>query len=190
MGMNESYLLKSRLFVMKEIGVKMLLILTILASIWYAFWVEERNIQTFEVLYTWFTQDYISVNLMSFSYIITKYLKKLSLIWLFGWFGLTIPLSWVLLFGMIFSYGFTTTALILLLGSRGMIIGMFSYGIQAILLLTIGIEILKRSIDLVGKDRGQSRRHYIQLLIPLVGGSVIMTLLDLVVVNMLQLFIK
>lgn len=190
MRMGEDYLLKSRLVILKDIGVKILLIVAILTSTWYAFWVEKTNIQTFQALYTWFTQEYTSVNFISFSYVVTKYLKKLLLVWLLGWFGPTIPLSWILLFGVIFSYGFTTTSLVLLLGSKGILVGMFSYGIQSVLLLSVGFEILKKSIDLGQKGKGNAKKHYIQLLIPLVGGSVIMALLDLGVVNIFKIFFK
>lgn len=186
--MREEELLKRRLLILEEVGIKLILIIAIVTSICYAFWVEKSNTQTFEVLYTWYTQDYTSVSFMGFSYTVTKYLKKLLLIWLLGWFSITIPLSWILLFSVAFSYGFTTTALILLLGGRGIVIGMFSYGIQAIVLLSIGVEILRKSIDLGDKHKGNVRKCYIQLLIPLVCGSVVVTLLDLIGRNILKLF--
>lgn len=188
--MGQDYLLKSRLIVLKELGVKILLLVAILTSVWYTFWVEQRNLQTFEALYTWFTQDYISVNLMSFSYILTKYLKKLGLIWLLGWFAPTIPLSWILLFSIVFSYGFTTTSLLLLFGMKGILAGFLAYGIQAILLISIGFEILKKSIELGEQGNINAKKRYTQLLIPLIGGAVIMALLDFGTVNILKLFIK
>ncbi len=188
--MNGDYLLKGRLSVLKEMGGVLILVLAVFASVWYAFWIEGKNTQTFEVLYTWLTQDYMSMNLMSFGYIVIKYLKKVFLIWLFGWFGLTAPLSWVLLFSMIFSYGFTTTALILLFGGRGIMIGMFSYGVQAILAVSIGIEILKSSMDLIGNARGQVKKQYVKLLIPILLVSGIMASLDLGIINNVKILIK
>lgn len=186
--MREEELSRRRVLILKEIGIKLIVIIAIVTSIIYAFWVEKRNTQTFEVLYTWYTQDYTSISFMGFSYTVTKYLKKLLLIWLLGWFGITIPLSWMLLFSVAFSYGFTTTALLLLLGSKGVVIGMLSYGLQAIILLGIGIEILRKSIDLGAKYKENVKKYYIQLLIPLICGSVVITLLDLIGRNIVQLF--
>lgn len=188
--MEEAYLSKKRAMILKEIGLKMLLVVGVLTSVWYALRVEKTDIQTFEALYTWFTQGYININIMGFSYVMTKYLKKLGIIWLLGWFAPTIPLSCLLLLGVIFSYGFTTTALILLLGAKGMMLGFVSYGIQGILLLSISFEILKKSIDLGIKEKIGARKKYVQLLFPLIGGSLIMALLDLGVVNVLKLFPK
>lgn len=188
--MGEDDILKSRGSLLEEMGVRFLLILAILSSVWYAFWVEKRNTETFQVLYTWFTQEYLNMTLMSFSYLVTKYLKKLLLIWILGWFSVTIPLSCIILFGIVFSYGFTTTVLILLWGSKGMVLGMFSYGVQAILLLSIGFKIVGMSINLIPKRKINLRKRYIQLLIPLTVGVVVMALLDLGTVNMLKILIK
>ena len=188
--MNGDHWLKGRLSVLKEMGGALILVLAVFTSVWYTFWVEGKNTQTFEVLYTWLTQDYMSMNLISFGYIVIKYLKKVFLIWLFGWLGLTIPLSWILVFSMIFSYGFTTTALILLFGGKGVIIGMLSYGMQAILAVSIGMEILKRSMDLIGAERGQAKRQYIKLLVPILLVSGTMALLDLGVMNSMKILTK
>lgn len=185
--MREEELSRRRLLILEEVGIKLIVVMAIVTSIVYAFWVEKRNTQTFEVLYTWYTQDYTSVSFMGFSYTVTKYLKKLLLIWLLGWFGITIPLSWILLFSAAFSYGFTTTALLLLLGGKGIVVGMFSYGLQAIILLGIGSEILRKSIDLGVKYKENVKKYYIQLLIPLVCGSIVITLLDLIGRNIVQL---
>ena len=171
-----------------EVGSVLLLIVSVFAGVWYSFYIEEKDTQTFRVLYTWLSQDASNIDMIGFSYLVLKSMKKLLFIWLCGWLSFTSPLGWILLFIIIFSYSFTTTTIILLFGGNGIFVVLFAYGLQAILCVSIGLILLKRSVLLLWGESG--KKVYSKMLIPIVSISVIVALLDVIAMNNLQTIIK
>ena len=181
---------KGQLGMLEEIGSIVLLVMSVFAGVWYSFYIKEKDLQTFKVLYTWLSQGYNNINIIGIGYMVLKYIKKLLLIWLCGWIGLTSPLGWMLTFSIIFSYSFTTTAIVLLFGGSGVLVALFSYGLQAVLCVSVSMMILKRSVALVWNEEGQVKKMYMKTLVPILGASLVMALLDLIIMNNLQAVIK
>ena len=181
---------KEQLEFMVEIGSVLLLIVAVFTGIWYSFYIEEKDAQTFTVLYTWLSQGSSNIDIIGFSYLVLKSMKKLIFIWLCGWLGFTSPLGWILVFIVIFSYSFTTTTVILLLGESGIFTVLFTYGVQAILCVSIGLVLLKKSVLFLWGKSEKEKKVYAKMLIPIVIISVIVSLVDIVIMNNLQNIIK
>lgn len=173
-----------------KVGSALLLLVSVFAGIWYSFYVKEIDTQTFRVIYTWLSQGPSNIDMIGFNYLVLKSMKKLLFIWLGGWLSFTSPLGWILIFVTIFSYSFTTTTVILLFGGRGIFIVLFAYGLQAILFVSIGLVLLKRSVLLLWGESEREKKVYTKMLIPIVTISVIVSLLDVVIMNNLQSIIR
>lgn len=112
---------------------------------------------------------------------IYAYFKQLFLVWVFGLLSFTIPLGLGVFFVMTFSYAFTTTCMILIYGLKGLMVALFAYGLQAIIILATAMYL---SISSLRKNTSkvpvQGVYYNVTGIIPVIAGSCMIALLDLI----------
>lgn len=116
-----------------------LFIVGIVAGSLYAIYVRD-NSMLFFTINQYLTLDYqASSKLEVIKDSLLIYGKNLVFIWAGGLFNITLAISSIIFFSICFSYGFTTSCFILIHGLKGVIISLLAYGIQAIIVIFIGL---------------------------------------------------
>lgn len=166
-------------FLSREMVVIIIFILAIISSTFYALYLNGTGNNIFFVVNQYFEMEHKgSITPAGFGGVILSYCKRIGFIWLLGSFALTLPLSLLVLFIMIFTYGFTTTCFILLYGLKGAIAAFLLYGIQAILMVSIGGYLSIQSIRKNGGEATGVKKapFYIGMIVSL--GVVLAAILD------------
>ncbi|MDF2612697.1 MAG: hypothetical protein K0S71_483 [Clostridia bacterium] len=154
-------------------------ILAVISGCIYALYIKDRDSSVFLVLNSYMALNIKqSFEMQKFISGIYDYFKQLLVIWLFGFFYFTLPVSMVVLFIIIFSYAFTTTCAILIYGVKGLVIAFIAYGIQAIIMIAIGMYLViaglrQKNIKIVSILSDHSIG-----IIPVIMGSFLVSLLD------------
>ncbi len=122
----------------------------------------------------------ININSVPRSYLLTSalltYGKQIVLIWLFGFFLLTLPLIGLLLAVLGFSYGFTSSFFIVQYGFKGLFIILAAYGVQGTLFVSTIFVLALESIRYAQKEKTTNFKIYT---IYLVGACLIVVFLAL-----------
>lgn len=103
------------------------------------------------------------------------YGKNLMLIWVGGLVSLTLAISCIVFFIVCFSYGFTTTCFVLIYGMKGIWISMLAFGIQAIMVIFIGMYLGNMGIRYSVQNKMNGIKEYIKVL-GLAGGVVLVVM--------------
>ena len=114
------------------------------------------------------------------------YGKNLMLIWVGGLFSLTLALSCIVFFIICFSYGFTTSCFILIYGFKGIGIGILAFGIQAIIIIFMGIYIGNMGIRYSVQNKMEGMNEYIRVLIIMGIGIMLAAFVDAYIQPLMQ----
>ncbi|WP_069997445.1 hypothetical protein [Cellulosilyticum sp. I15G10I2] len=170
-----------------DVIVVALFILAIISGSVYALYIKDRDSSVFLMLNNYILLDAkTSFQIEKVLSSIYGYFKQLIVIWLFGLFAFTLPLSLGAFFIMVFSYAFTTTCIILIYGIKGLMVAVFAYGLQAIIMLAIamylGISSIRKSSLKVPYVFGNNFLG----IIPMAAGSCVIALLDVLTISNLH----
>lgn len=92
------------------------------------------------------------------------YGKNLIIIWAGGLFNVTLAISCIVFFIICFSYGFTTTCFVLIYGLKGICISILAFGVQAIIIIFIGMYLGNMGIRYSVYNKIDSVKEYIKVL--------------------------
>lgn len=167
-------------FLTKDTLVVALFVLAIITGSLYALYIKDKDTAVFLVLNNYILSEN-KETLVSQKFItgLLGYAKQLLLIWTFGLFRFSVPLSMAVLYGMVFSYAFTTSCMVLIYGIKGLGVAVIVYGLQALIMITIGLYLaimsIRRKDDL---RRANTLSTYLFEALPIIAGSSVVVLLD------------
>lgn len=98
--------------------------------------------------------------------------KQLITMWICGLFNITRVVSYALFFMIVFSYGFTITSFILMYGLKGILIAILTCGLQAVVIIFIGIYIVQASLgytEKIGPNNKSLNTYLLCLGIAIIG---------------------
>lgn len=166
---------QSVLIVKEEyVGILILLCAMITSSI-YALYLEQNNIQSFQVLYNWMIQK--NSKDITLECIFMSYSKRLLLLWGLGWIGGVLSIG--VLFCMMFAYGFTNASLIMIFGLKGAGFAFLCYGIQAIIILEFGMILIQKSQKLLKEKGRENQKEYLLLIFPMMILILLISYMDI-----------
>lgn len=155
-------------------------ILAVICGSIYALYIKDKDSAVFLMLNNYILLDMKQTFKMDkFINGFYDYFKQLLAIWLFGFFNFTLPISIIVLFIMVFSYAFTTTCTILVYGLKGLAVAFFTYGIQAIIMLTIGMYLVIASLRKKNVKTSHILSEHSLGIVPVIVGSCIVGVLDI-----------
>ncbi len=162
-------------------------VLAVISGSIYALYIKDRDSTVFLMLNNYILLDAkISFQVEKVLGSIYGYFKQLVVIWLFGFFSLTLPLSIGAFFIMVFSYAFTTTCIILIYGLKGLMVAVFAYGLQAIIMLAVAMYLAISSLRKNTSKGAHIQGESVFRIIPMIVGSSIIALLDILAVGNLH----
>lgn len=161
-------------------------ILGIISGSVYSIYVRD-NSMLFFTINQYITLDYEASSkweVMKDSFLV--YSKNLVIIWAGGVFNLTLAISCIVFFVVCFSYGFTTTCFILIYGLKGIWISILAFGIQAIIIIFIGVYIGNMGIRYSVYNKMESVKDYVKVLIIAGGAVIIVAFIDAYIQPIMQ----
>lgn len=180
--MKRKYSVRIRDYLTKDMIVIVLFILGIISGSMYAIYIKDKDSAVFLMLNNYMSLDTAGTfEMKKFLNSLYGYAKQLLVIWLFGLFYFTLPLSMMALFIMIFSYAFTTTCILLVYGLKGLVAALFIYGIQAILMITVGMYLEIASLRKSSIKMPRGLNECIVEMMPIIAGSCVISLLDMLI---------
>ena len=122
-------------FEMKK-SVLLLFVLTIVSSTLYVVYLKYTGQFSKEMLDQYVMQKELLFEMRYFLGVFIGYLKKCLLIWILGGFSFLVPLSFIVAFIYVFSYGFSIASLYVCFGLQGLCMGGVTFGIQCMLIVS------------------------------------------------------
>ena len=117
-------------------SVLFLLALAIVSSTLYVIYLDYTKQLSKEILEHYLIQEEMKFEMRHFITASVIYFKRCTLVWALGLFTVLTPLCLMLVFIYIFSYGFSIASLYVCFGLQGMWMGMLTFGIQGIIMLS------------------------------------------------------
>ncbi len=124
----------------------------------------------------------INLNGLSHSYLLGKsfltYSKQVLLIWLFGLFPITIPLIGLLVGIQGFSYGFTTSFLLMEYNLKGLLLSFAAYGVQGTLFVFMMFHLSTEAVRFARKNMAVSPKIYFIYLLVAISAVILIALYE------------
>ncbi len=171
----------------QDLFAVLIFILAIISGSIYALYIKDKDSTIFLMLNNYILMDMkTGFEIEKYLHTFYHYFKQLFMIWIFGLFAFTLPLSILAFFILAFSYAFTTTCVILTYGSKGIAAAFCIYGLQAVMMLAIGMYLQIISFrKRYSKSNNLFKDHVIPVM-PILAGSCIISLTDILATNYLH----
>lgn len=117
-------------------SVLFLLALAIVSSTLYVIYLEHTKQLSKEMLQYYVMQKEMPFEMRHFLAVFVVYFKRCLLVWFLGLFAILTPLSLLMVFVYIFSYGFSITSLYVCFGLEGLWMGMLTFGVQCVVMVS------------------------------------------------------
>lgn len=145
-------------------SVLFLLFLAIVSSTLYVVYLQRTGELPNGYLTSYLTKEAIPFEIRDFIIVFFRYFKRYLLIWLFGCFNFLVPVSLVLAYIYIFSYGFSMTWLYIMLGMNGMWTGVITFGLQGLIMITFILYLIEAILNkshVFGEEKGVKYSGYL-----------------------------
>ena len=164
----------------KEVLIMCLFVIGTLLGALYAISIRNNEAIFFAVNQYLLCDTDATLNLQTAKNSIILHAKQLISMWICGLFNVTRVVSFTLFFIIVFSYGFTMTSFILMYGVKGILIGVLTCGIQAVVIIFVGMYIMQASLSYTQRPgaNNQPLKNYLQCLGIVIVGIAFSGLLD------------
>lgn len=129
---------------MKQKWISLIVFLSaIITGVFYCLYLQNDNINFFKTIYMGILSSYKQeISNEVILELFMNYIKKMCMVFLMGSFSVLVPLGFVVMFIIVFSYGFTIGCFVVLYGLKGAVASFLLYGIQGIIVIISGFYIL------------------------------------------------
>ena len=145
-----------------SVAVMMIFISSIICSSLYAVYLFRTNSLPQVEIAQYLTNR--GMNFRNFMPIFLMYAKRCLIIWVCGFAGFLVPLSFVFSFIYMFSYGFSITLLIITYGSYGLKLCATSFLAQGIVMIAVFIYLLVRISEYNDETNMRKARFHLESL--------------------------
>lgn len=166
-------------------SVLFLFVLTIVSSTLYVVYLEQMGQLSKEMLQQYVIQKGMPFETKYFLGVFIGYLKKCILVWFLGWFSFFAPLSFVMAFIYIFSYGFSITSLYIGFGLEGVGISLLTFGIQGILMVSYLLYLEDHILKRIQVFKQAEETSYIKAGVIGIGVAFLITIIEVLMMGFL-----
>ena len=156
----------------------------IFASLFGSIYGIYTNLSTLEyttTIYLWISNNTTEISLAIICSIWWKYFKRVCIVWISSFYRSTYIVGYIVLFCLIFSFGFTSVSLIMILDKQDVIALLIYCLFETIITVILMIEIINKKYYLKKFERNISYNIYI--MIKMVFYCIILTIFDVFVLN-------
>ena len=182
MEKSESIVREYKLKHIKYFIIVITLVGSILGSL-YSVYINSDNLECTTAVYTWFTGEIMYLDFTQISIICIKNFKKVIFIWIFSFYAITYMFSYFVIFCNIFAYSFTATTILAVLGLKGIWIVFLICGVQALIGVELGLNILIKNKQINNKI---DYKYILNSFVIICSFVLILSLYDIISVNILN----